>query len=33
MVVEIWLMYFPFAKDDYVSEIPVMSCIPVQDIS
>ena len=33
MVVEIWLVYFSCAKTDYVSEIPVVSGIPVQDVT
>ena len=33
MVVEIWLVYFSCTKADYVSEIPVVSGIPVQDVN
>ena len=33
MVIEIWLVYFSCAKADYVPEIPVVSGIPVQDVS
>ena len=29
VVVEIWLVFFSFAKADYVSEIPVVPDIPV----
>ena len=33
VVVEIWLVYFSCTKADYVSEIPVVSGIPVQDVT
>ena len=33
MVVEISLVYFSYAKADYVSEIPVMSDIPTNDVT
>ena len=32
-MVEIWLVYFACAKADYVFEIPVVSGIPVQDVT